>query len=292
MAEDSQSIFQAPRMSSLCHFTGDVEFTKLIGFQRSVSTTQAALEIARDARPGIEFQLTMLQIAALADDVRGDMLRVRNDEATLSVFCRVMSETHGFGGQADCFESADSSYLDRVIETRRGIPISLALVYMAVAEQLGLPLTGVAAPAHFLCRFESDSGPLFVDAYSGGRIMNERECIAWLGGISGLMPDDLRPTLQAATPRTIILRLLNNLKTLHLRKNDWVSAQRVLERLLALRPASFVDRRDLASVSLMLGRPGRVVNLFQGQLQQLLPEERISVDELLVSSRSMIAACN
>lgn len=279
-------------MSSLCHFAGDVEFTKLIGFQRSVSTTQAALEIARDARPSLEFESTLLQLAAIADDVRGAIIRVRNDEESLAAFCRVMADDYGFGGAPSCFEHAEASYLDQVIETRRGIPISLALIYIAVAEQLGLPLTGVAAPAHFLCRFESDGGPLFVDAFGGGRIMSERECLHWLGGISGLGPDDLRPTLQPATPRTIILRMLNNLKSLHLRKNEWPAAERVLERLLALRPASFIDRRDLASVSLMLGRPGRVVDLFNGQLSQLLPEERIAVDELLVSSRQMLAACN
>ncbi len=279
-------------MSPLCHFTADVEFTKLVGFQRSVSITQAALEIARDARPALDFQRIMLQIAAIADDVRSDLLRVRHDGETLATFCRVMADNFRFGGTPGCFEFADSSYLDRVIETRRGIPISLAMAYMAVAEQLGLPLSGVAAPAHFLCRFESDSGPLFVDAFGGGRILDEPECLEWLSGISGIAPHDLVPTLQPAVPRTIMLRMLNNLKTLHLRKNDWPAADRVLRRLLALRPASFVDRRDLASVSLMLGRPGRVIDLFRGQLSQLQPVERAAVDELIVSAREMLTACN
>ena len=279
-------------MSPLCHFAADVEFTKLIGFQRAVSTTQAALEIARDARPGLDFQTTMLQIAAIADDVRSEIVQLRNDVDSLAALCNVMSGTYGFGGTTNSFDSADSSYLDRVIETRRGIPISLSLIYVAVAEQLGLPLTGVAAPAHFLCRFESDEGPLFVDAFNGGRIMTEAECTAWLSSISGIAEADLQPTLQPATPRTIILRMLNNLKTLHLRKNNWLNADLVLRRLLALRPSSFVDRRDLASVSMMLGRPGRVVDLFRGQLSQFLPEERMSVEELLVSARRMLAACN
>ena len=279
-------------MSPLCHFADDVEFTKLIGFQRAVSTTQAALEIARDARPGLDFQTTMLQIAAIADDVRSEIVQLRNDVDSLAALCSVMSGTYGFGGASNSFDSADSSYLDRVIETRRGIPISLSLIYVAVAEQLGLPLSGVAAPAHFLCRFESDDGPLFVDAFNGGRIMTEAECTAWLSSISGIAEADLQPTLQPATPRTIILRMLNNLKTLHLRKNNWSNADRVLRRLLALRPSSFVDRRDLASVSMMLGRPGRVVDLFRGKLSQFLPEERSSVEELLVSARRMLAACN
>lgn len=279
-------------MSPICYFTADVEFTKLIGFQRTVSTTQAALEIARDARPELDFQTTMLKVAAIADDVSSEIVRLRNDSDTLAAFCGVMSETYGFAGTSACFEFADSSYLDRVIETRRGIPISLSLAYVAVAEQLGLPITGIAAPAHFLCRFESDEGPLFVDAFGGGRIMEEPECLAWLTSISGITAQDLIPTLQPATPRTTILRLLNNLKTLHLRKSNWIEADRVLRRLLALRPASFVDRRDLASVSLMRGRPGRVIDLFHGQLSQLLPEERIAVEELMVSARQMLAACN
>jgi len=279
-------------MPPLCHFEADVEFTKLVGFQRSVSMTQAALEIARDARPGLDFQATMLHIASLADEARGEIVRLRNDEETLEAFCGVMAGTYGFAGTSGCFDRADSSYLDQVVETRQGIPISLSLVYVAVAEQLGLPISGVAAPAHFLCRFESDRGPLFIDAFSHGRIMGESECLDWLQGVSGLTPTDLKPTLQPAPPRTIILRLLNNLKTVHLRQNNWVGSERVLRRMLALRPSSFVDRRDLASVSLMLGRPGRVIDLFQGQMQHLLPEEQLPVEELLVSARQMLAACN
>ena len=279
-------------MSSLCHFGDDVEFTKLIGFQRSVSMTQAALEIARDARPGLDFQTTLLQIAAIADEARGEIIKTRTDEETLEAFCEVMAGRYGFAGTTGCFDLADSSYLDRVVETRRGIPISLSLVYVAVAEQLGLPITGVAAPAHFLCRYECDRGPYFIDAFGGGRVMSEAECLDWLGGVSGLSPKDLRPTLHTATPRTIILRMLNNLKTLQLRKNNWHGADLVLRRLLALRPASLVDRRDLASVSLMLGRPGRAIDLFRGQMSGMLPEERQSIDELLTSARKMIAACN
>ncbi|QDT54392.1 hypothetical protein Pan44_24250 [Caulifigura coniformis] len=279
-------------MPPLCHFEDDVEFTKLIGFQRSVSMTQAALEIARDARPSLDFQTTQLRLAAIADDARGAIVKHRNDAETLKAICNVIAGTYGFSGSASCFDAADSSYLDRVVETRRGIPISLSLIYIAVGEQLGLPISGVAAPAHFLCRYESDEGPLFVDAYGGGRIMSEMECIEWLGGVSGLSAQDLRPTLQTAPPRTIVLRMLNNLKTLHLRKDNWLGAERVLRRLLALRPSSFIDRRDLASVSLMLGRPGRVIDLFRGQVSHLLPEERLAVEELLASARQMLAACN
>jgi regulator of sirC expression with transglutaminase-like and TPR domain len=279
-------------MSLQCHFEADVEFTKLVGFQRSVSTTQAALEIARDARPDLDFQSPMLQLAVIAEDVRGEIVHQRNDKSTLKAFCEVLSATHGFAGTSGCFDRADSSYLDQVLESRQGIPISLSLVYIAVAEQLGLPIKGVAAPAHFLCRFEGGDGPLFIDAFGGGRIMHEAECLHWLQSVSGLSPRDLIPTLQPATPRTIILRMLNNLKTLHLRQNNWLAAELVLRRLLALRPASFVDRRDLASVSMMLGRPGRVIDLFRGHLLQLLPEERQPVDELLVSARQMLAACN
>lgn len=279
-------------MSLSCHFTADIEFTKLVGFQRLVSTTQAALEIARDARPALDFKVTMLEITALADEVRSEILHLRNDADTLAAFTSVMAGTFGFAGTSSCFDQADCSYLDRVIETRRGIPISLSLAYIAVAEELGLPLSGVAAPAHFLCRFESDNGPLFVDAFNCGRILSEPECLSWIRSVSGMTEDDIQPTLQPATPRTIILRMLNNLKTLHLRKNQWPQAERVIRRLLALRPASFVDRRDLASVSLMLRRPGRVVDLLRGHLSQLLPEERHSAEELLVSARQMLVACN
>ena len=73
-----------------------------------------------------------------------------------------------------------------MLETGRGIPISLSFVYLNVANELGIPLEPIAAPSHFLTRLQTDSGNLYVDAFDNGRIMDEPECLEWLHGITEL----------------------------------------------------------------------------------------------------------
>lgn len=79
---------------------------------------------------------------------------------------------HNLTGSRDAYLQADGSYVNRVIETGRGIPISLSVIYMAVANQAGLGLHGVAAPGHFMTRYEAVDGPLFIDAFANGEVLN------------------------------------------------------------------------------------------------------------------------
>ena len=279
-------------MNLSSEFPGDVEFAKLVGFQSDIDVTRAALELARDSQPILDFGPTLSAIHEIADSLRPQVTRIRGDVDALHAVCTALSERYGFGGDPTCFDRAESSYLNRVIETGRGIPISLSLVYVAVFERLGLPLCGVATPAHFLCRFESAAGPLFVDPFRHGRILDPEECVDWISSISGLPAEAVLPSLEPASPRAVISRMLANLKALHFKQSNWIAAERVLERMLALRPGSFADRRDLAAVSLMLQRPGRVVSLLGGIVPHLSEDERIAAEELLTTARKLIAAWN
>jgi regulator of sirC expression with transglutaminase-like and TPR domain len=279
-------------MNLIGDFAADTEFSKLLTYQSDIDVTTAALELARDARPLLRFDPTLIALDRIAEDLRPEVTRMRSDLHALERVCEVLTARYGFGGDPACFELAESSYLDNVVTTGRGLPITLSLVYVAVCERLGLPLVGVAAPAHFLCRFEGAAGPVFVDAFRHGRILDAEECVDWISGISGLPPEAVESALEPAPPRTIVSRMLSNLKALHLRQSNWEAAERVLLRLLALRPSSFADRRDLAAVSLMLQRPGRVVDLLGGSLPSATDDERASASEVLSTARRLLAAWN
>jgi regulator of sirC expression with transglutaminase-like and TPR domain len=273
-------------------FAGDLEFSKLVGHQSGVDVTRAALEIARDSHPELEFEPTLAALEDIAERLRSSVTRMRSDVDALEKMCDTLRDQYDFHGDSACFDRAESSYLNRVVETGRGIPISLSLVYVAVGERLGLPITGIATPAHFLCRFDGVAGPLYVDAFRQGRILDPEECVDWICGVSGMTADAVECSLEPASPKTIITRMLNNLKALHLKQSNWHAADRVLQRLLTLRPGSFVDRRDLASVSLMLQRPGRAISLLDGQYSHVCDEERESAEELLSAARKLVAAWN
>src|SRR5690348_17153805 len=134
-----------PGMDFLEDFAADAEFRKLLGRRDdTVDLTAAALELARDGCPGLEFEPVFRWIEARAGELRGPVARAGSDEALLGELAACLAGRHGIVGSREIFEHADGSFLNRVIERKTGIPISLSVLYMAVAERTGVPLKGVA----------------------------------------------------------------------------------------------------------------------------------------------------
>ena len=239
-------------------FSRDPEFTKLLGRRTDVDLTYAALELARDAYPSLDFNQTLGWINARRAELAGPVARAKSEIDALRELAYCLGETHGIAGDQSAYERADSSYLNRVIETKRGIPISLSVLYIAVAQSLGLELQGVGAPMHFLTRFESCEEPIFLDAFSHGRILTLDECVQWLQSITGMSTEQVTSRLQP-----IIIRMLTNLKSLYTQQKDWAAACVVQQRLTALLPTSYLERRDLGMIALRANRPGQAIDVLQ-----------------------------
>uniref|UniRef100_A0A7C4QP40 Tetratricopeptide repeat protein n=1 Tax=Schlesneria paludicola TaxID=360056 RepID=A0A7C4QP40_9PLAN len=254
-------------------FPEDVEFSRLLARQTDVDLTMIALEIARDAYPSLNFSHTLQWIAKRGRELIAPATRCRSERELLQEVTRCLAGTHGLHGDREAFQRPESSYLHRVIETGVGIPISLSLVYTAVAQQAGIDLVGVAAPMHFLARYDGAGGVLFLDAFHHGRILSYDRCVAWLRHLTKLSADEIEPLLEPARPRDIITRLLNNLKALHVQHGAWEAAWQVQRRLLALQPSAFEQRRDLALIALKSNRPGVAVDLIETCLKDCDDEQ-------------------
>ncbi|HUQ71834.1 MAG TPA: transglutaminase-like domain-containing protein, partial [Planctomycetaceae bacterium] len=176
-------------------------------------------------------------------------------------------------GDREAFQRTESSYLHRVIETGIGIPISLSLVYVAAAQRAGIDLVGVASPMHFLVRYDGSEGTYFLDAFNQGRVLSHDRCLRWLEQMTELPADDIDLMLEPARPRDIVVRMLNNLKSLHVQQDDWEAAWRVQRRLTALQPTLFDQRRDLALVALKSNRLGLAVDLLSACLKDSPDDE-------------------
>jgi regulator of sirC expression with transglutaminase-like and TPR domain len=163
---------------------------------------------------------------------------------------------------------------------------------MAVGKEVGIELSGVSAPMHFLARYESVDGPLFVDGYSQGRVLTKDECLAWLGEISGLDAAKIKVMLKPVSPRTIIVRMLNNLKQIYARNDQWRDAWLVQHRLSSLQPAAYDERRDLALISLKADRTAQAVDLLQSCLRACPAEDKQSLEEHLVEARKQLSRWN
>ena len=262
-------------MDFLEDFKADTEFLKLLGRRDdTVDLTTAALELARDAYPGLAFEPVFQWIAERARELSGPVTRAASDEALLAELAACLAGRHHISGSLDSFEHADASFLNRVIERKTGLPISLSVLYMAVAERVGVALRGVAAPGHFLTCYETIDAPLFIDPFNDGKVRTLEEAVAWLEETQEVAPEKAGGVLEPVGPRLIIIRMLNNLKTLYARQGQWRACWPVQHRLLALQPAVYGERRDWAVISLKAGRTGPAIEMLERCLATCPAEER------------------
>jgi regulator of sirC expression with transglutaminase-like and TPR domain len=130
--------------------------------------------------------------------------------------------------------------MNRVIETRQGIPISLSALYVFVGKRLDLPLAGVGMPGHFLVKLEDKTPAQFVDCFNGGTMLREQDCEQFITA-SGL---DYYPQLleKSSTP-TILARMLRNL----LSSYEQEPAEKMARRVRALLELLDIEPTDAES---------------------------------------------
>ena len=136
----------------------------------------------------------------------------------------------GLSGDFDTYADAQNSYLDRVLDRRLGIPITLSVLAIAVGRRTGVALVGVGMPAHFLVRHEGQPRVL-LDCFDGGRRLSSGDCQEILERISGPLPGFDLAWLDPTPAHDIVLRMLTNLRQLALATADvgllsWVAPLR------------------------------------------------------------------
>lgn len=260
-------------MNSEVDFSRDEHFQRLLA-RKPCSLTMINLEIARDAYPELDFAKTLDWFDQRRQELAGHFRGMHSEQEQLETLARSISMDHEVTGSEAAYRTADGSFLNRVIETGQGIPISLSLLYMEVAGQLGLTLSGVSSPLHFLTMAETVTGRLFLDAYSGGRLLTEEETVGWLCDLTRMRPDQVERSLLPADDRTIVIRMLNNLCTLYASNEDWSSAWTVQNRLVAISPASYPLRRDLALIAFKAQHSATAARLLKSLLNTCPDEDR------------------
>jgi len=171
----------------------------------------AAVAMSMHELPEADPQEINRQLQKFADRVR-QRTRSGEPEALLAHMHEVLFEEEGLrGADAEQYYDPRNSYLSAVLSERRGIPISLSLIYANVAGRLDLSVAGINAPAHFLVRVQSEGSPMYVDPYFGGRSMSRAEAAERIRHIVPGAGPQASYMLSEATHRQWIARMLNNL---------------------------------------------------------------------------------
>src|SRR6185295_2974950 len=147
-----------------------------------------------------------------------------------------------------------NSCLNQVLERRTGIPISLSVMYMEVARRLAMPVFGIGLPRHFIVEFNDGNYATYIDPYHGGRTVTVRECFA-LAGAQVADP----ALLQRASKKQIVMRMLQNLHGVYLRRQDLPKAVETLDLLIlgATEISAGYKRRGLLLLELKRMQPAR-----------------------------------
>ena len=233
-------------------------FAALVAEDASLPLTEAAVAVGQDDAPHLDVQAVLAEIDKLAQRLRRQLPADAAPLYRMRQLNRYFFHELGFAGNVNDYHDRRNSYLHEVLRTRRGIPITLAILYQELAQQIGLQAHGISFPGHFLVKLTMPRGQVVLDPFSGQSPSREEleERLAPFRQRFGLSGEDEVPLglyLQAAEPRDILARLLRNLKEIHRRRGDRSRLLAVTNRLVALLPQAWDERRDQA---LALGEMG------------------------------------
>jgi regulator of sirC expression with transglutaminase-like and TPR domain len=159
-----------------------------------------------------------------------------------------------FHGNTRNYADPLNSCLNVVLDRRTGIPITLSVVWLEVGWRLGLPLSGVGLPGHFLIKYAAEGTEIILDPFHGGVILGPEDCARRLQGVFGRAVPLEAHYLAAVTRKQILTRMLNNLKQIYTRIGDYPRLLATVEHLLALSPWSLDEIRDRGLIAARLGR--------------------------------------
>ena len=235
------------------------DFTRAIGAaDGEIRLGRAALLIATAEEPDLDvdaYQARLEGIAEAAEPAR----RAPDELRRLHRLREYLFEELGFAGDRTDYYDPRNSYLNHVLDRRIGIPITLSLVLIEVGRRLGLHMEGIGLPGHFITGVRIGGEQVLLDPFNRGAVLTVESCgevvRRALGRQVALRPEHFAPV----DHRQFLTRMLANLKAVYWRQEAWDKVVRVIDRMLALNPASAGERRDRGAAWSNMGRLDRGV---------------------------------
>ncbi|MBI3571017.1 MAG: tetratricopeptide repeat protein [Gammaproteobacteria bacterium] len=215
--------------------------------EQELNLAEAALLIAVEEYPGLDVEAYLRQIDELATGVQQRLPAQAGLEDTLVTLNQFLFVEQGFSGDTENYDDPRNSFLNEVLDRKRGIPITLSIIYMEVGRRLGLPLKGVSFPGHFLVKFATREGEVVLDPFSGGSLLSKEdleEILEETYGPAESVNAPLERLLTAAGKKEILVRMLRSLKGAYLRREQFDKALGVVDQILLIQPDQPDEVRD------------------------------------------------
>ena len=239
-------------------------FATLVESDADLPLFEATVSLAQDEYHDLDVQAVLQEVDLLLARIRRRLPADASPIQKLRLLNIFFYQDLGFGSNVNDFYDPDNSFVHVMLRTRRGIPISLAVLWMELAQGLGLSVRGIGFPGHFMVKVNLPMGQAILDPVTGKSLSREQlaERLDPFRRRSGLNDDFDVPLglyLQSAPARDILSRMLRNLKEIYTAEQDWARLLAVQERLVVLLPESWPEVRDRGLAHAELGHADAAV---------------------------------
>jgi regulator of sirC expression with transglutaminase-like and TPR domain len=222
--------------------------------QERIDLGLAALLLAKEEYPRLSIEDYRDLLDQMAAGLAVEVDLEAGPDAIARAVSAYMVQELGFEGDTEDYYNPKNSYLNDVMDRRRGIPISLSVLYIEVARRINVQLLPVSMPGHFLIKLAEDGDPIFIDAFNSGAILDRSGARAVYERVSPSGGQFQESMLGSATRRQVITRMLHNLKAAYIQADDDERALRMVDLLTLVTPWDLDEVRDRGLLRFRMGR--------------------------------------
>ena len=267
------------------------DFANLPDAQLELAT--GALLIAQSDYPELDIAAYLQRLDAMADAIRQKVQGTALPEHHIAEMNRYLFEEQGFQGNSKDYYALGNNFLNVVLDRKRGLPITLSVVYIEVGRRAGLPIVGVNFPSHFLVKYKREHLDVFLDAFDNGKFMSEEALAAKLQETFG-QPIALQPSmLTEATNREILARILRNLMHAYTRLERHDAALQAAQRITWFLPDSTAALRQFGYMLYRSSAYSDAISVFERCLEiEENPVEIAAIERNIRVLRQLLARLN
>lgn len=214
------------------------KFLKLIEKDDPEILEEAVFLIAEMGYPDLNISNYVGKLDTMADDINSSIndsgdFEDLNTLDRLNTINEYLFFKNGFTGNEKNYYDPDNSYMNKVMDEKKGIPVTLSILYLLITRRLEMPVYGLSLPGHFILKYSDEKDEFFIDPFNKGVIISIKEAQNFIKNI-GMTDEEFKeiPYLKNSTDREIILRVMRNLAEIYKKTGELVKTEQ-MEKIMS-----------------------------------------------------------